>query len=223
MKLHYFIVILHTVVIVISFLFAMLYFKKEKPHYYIYIFTLIIIELLLSLNTIAGNNCIWLSGIKSRILIVQLIILIRDTLIGVCFWEFLRKTKFAKTIKSLLIFSFLCQIIIILIVQKTNTEIRPGSVLNLIILIFVFFYFRDLMINKPALILAESSSFWLTMGFFFSSCIIFPISCLIPFIPKTQEYSNLHYQIFSITNLALIVMYLLIIKSYLCLKHPQIL
>jgi hypothetical protein len=67
----------------------------------------------------------------------------------------------------------------------------------------------------------KSSSFWIVIGVIFSSCIGLPVSSLISFIPKNQEYFNMSSQIFSLFNISLIILYLFIIKSYLCLKHPQ--
>jgi RsiW-degrading membrane proteinase PrsW (M82 family) len=110
---------------------------------------------------------------------------------------------------------------LIVVVHIGNIEIRPSIVPNLILLVFCFFYLKDLMKNKPTVVLVQSSAFWLVMGIFFSSCIGFPVSALIPFISKSEQYSNLRFQIFSVQNMSLIIMYLFIIKSYLCLKHPQ--
>lgn len=221
MKLHSFIILLGTAIIFITFCVAIFFAKKSKPFYYKYVFILIVMGLLLSTNTISANNYIWLSGLRLRIFFEQLITLLQYLVTSLFFLEILKKTKFAKKIKWLLSLSILLQITLIIIVHLTNTEIRSGSLPNLIILIFVFFYLKDLMGTKRRLILAQSSTFWLVMGFFFASCIGFPVSCLIPFISRTPEYANLHFQIFSIYNMSLIIMYLFIIKSYLCLMHPQ--
>ncbi|MEP7254198.1 MAG: hypothetical protein ABI666_00410 [Ferruginibacter sp.] len=221
MKLYNFIVLFGTGIIGIAFFLAIAFAKKDKPLYYRYIFIFIILGLLLSTNAITNHNSAWLFSKKIPILIEQLLLLFQSLMLGLFFFEILKKSIFAKKIKGLLFLLVLTQIILIIVVHLANTEISPFIIPNLILLIFCFFYVRDLMSNKPTLILVKSSAFWLVMGIFFSSSIGFPVSSLIPFIPKNQEVVNLRFQIFSITNMSLIVLYLFIIKSYLCLKHPQ--
>jgi len=221
MKLHSFIVFLGTGIILLSFFTALAFAKKEKPHYYGYIFAFIILGILLSVNTIASNKYAWRYAMKSRILIEQVLILFQFLMVSLFFVQILKNSKFIKKIKWLLWGSVLIQTGLIIVVHLTNTEIRPTTVPNLVVLIFCSFYLIDLMNNKPTVILVKSSAFWLVMGIFFSSCIGFPVSSLIPFVSKSPEYDNLRFQIFSIYNMSLIIMYLFIIKSYVCLKHPQ--
>lgn len=175
----------------------------------------------MSANTISSNNYIWRFSLKDRILIEQLLMLCQFFNLGLFFVEILKKSKFLKSVKVLFLLSIILQILLIAVVHLSNIEIRQTIVPNLFLTIFCFYYLRDLMKNKPTLILGKSSTFWIVMGIFFSSCIGFPIGSLIPFIPKDEEYINFRNQIFSISNLSLIILYLFIIKSYLCLKHPQ--
>ena len=221
MKLHSLIVLLGTGIILISFFTALAFAKKAKPKYYRYIFAFIILGLLMSINTIASNNYTWRYGLKIRILIEQVIIFLQFLMFGLFFLEVLKKSFLHKKIKWLFLLSIPIQLCVIIIVHVVNIEIRPGIIPNLILFIFCILYLRDLMNNKPTLILVKSSTFWLVMGIFFSSCIGFPVSSLIPFVSKAQEHADLRFQIFSIQNMSLIVLYLFIIKSYVCLKHPQ--
>ncbi len=221
MKLHSFIILFGTGIILISFFIAIGYSKKAKPAYYNYIFVFILLGLLLSINTLASNNYTWRYSIKIPILIEQVLILLQYLMLSLFFLRLMKKSVFVKRIKWLLFLSIPVQICLIILVQLGNTEIRPSVIPNLILLIFCSFYLRDLMNNKPTLILVQSSAFWLVIGIFFSSCIALPVNSLIPFVSKNKEYLNLRFQIFSIYNMSLITMYLFIIKSYLCLKHPQ--
>jgi hypothetical protein len=221
LRLHNFIVLFGTLVIVITFLVALAFLKKEKPRYCKFIFIFIVLGLLLSVNTIASNNYTWLYSIKVRILIEQILILLQSLMFSFFFLEVLKKSIFAEKIKILIAILIPIQIGLIIVVQFGNTEIRPSIVPNLILLIFCYFYLRDLLNNKPTIILVRSPAFWLVMGFLFSSCIGFPVSSLIPFVSKSQEYTDLRFQIFSIHNMSLVIMYLFFIKSYLCLKRPQ--
>lgn len=221
MKLHSFIVMLGSVVILISFITALYYAKKSKPAYFKYIFAFIVFGALLSVNTIASNNYAWLKGMMRRILFEQILILFQSIALAFFFLKILCSSNFIKPIKWFLIVSLLIQIGVILIVQIYNIEIRPTTSTNLFLLLFCFFYLKDLMNNKPTVVLAKSSSFWLVMGIFISSSIGFPVSAMIPYISKSDYYYDLRLQIFSIYNISLIILYLFIIKSYICLKHPQ--
>ena len=221
MKLHNFVVLFGTCIIVITFFVAIAFAKKQKPLYYNYIFAFIILGLLLSTNTIANHNNAWLLNKKVSIIIEQLIALFQSLMLGLFFHEVLKKSVFTIKIKWLLFLLIFTEVILIMVVHLTNTDIRPFLISNLILLICCIFYLRDLMNNKPTLKLINSSAFWITIGILFSNCIGSPIYSLMVFIPKNQEYLNLRLQIFSISNMSLIVLYLFIIKSYLCLKHPQ--
>lgn len=221
MKLHGFIVALGSIIIVISFITALLFAKKIKPAYFTYVFGFIVFGVLLSVNTIASNNYTWRYGLKIRIFIEQFLIFLQYVMLGCYFLNLLKNSVFIKKMKFLFLLSIPILLILIFAVHVADVEIRPSIIPNLVLLVFCFFYLRDLMNNKPTVVLVKSSAFWLVMGIFFSSCIGFPVSALIPFISKSDQYSNLRFQIFSIQNMSLIIMYLFIIKSYTCLKHPQ--
>lgn len=221
MKLYNFIVLFGTGIILLSFFVSLAFTKKEKPVYFRYISLFLLVGLVLSINTISNNNNAWSLNKKFSIFIEQILFLFQTILLSLFFTEILKNSKFLKTLKLLLFSTILIHFTLLIVVLTRNIEIRPILVLNLFLLVQCFFYLKDLMINKPTLILVKSSAFWIVMGIFFSSSISFPVNSLIPFIPKNQEYINLRFQIFSSNNMSLIVLYLFIIKSYLCLKHPQ--
>lgn len=221
MKLLYFIYIFGTIIIIAAFGCALFYFNKKKPFYFKYIISFVSLGLLISLNTAAYDYEIWFLNLKVAIVIEQTLILFQCIMLGFFFLEVLNKSKFLMHVKWLLFLSILIHILLIGLVLLKNTDIRPTIASHLYLLIFCFFYLKDLMNNKPTLILNKSAAFWLVMGIFYSSCIGFPVTSLVTFIPKTEEFRSLRLQIFSIVNVSLIVLYLFIIKSYLCLKHPQ--
>ena len=195
--------------------------KKEKPVYFRYIFLFIFLGILLSANTIAYHNSIWILNRKTPILTEQLLQLFQSLLLGLFFLDVLKKSIFATKIKWLLFLMIFIQVILIFAVHMANIEIRANIISMLILLFFCFFYFRNLMKSEPRLILARSSAFWIVIGILFCSGIGFPVITLIQFIPKTQEYINIRSQVFSICNVGIIVLYIFIIKGYLCLKHQQ--
>ncbi len=221
MKLHDFIVWFGTGIILLCFFVSVAFAKKAKPSYYRYIFAFIVTGILVSINTIASDNYTWRYGLKIRIFFEQVLFVLQYVLLALFFWELLKNSVFANKMKLLFFLSIPILLSLIFAVHLADVEIRSNIVSNLVLLVFCFFYLSDLMNNKPTVILMQSSAFWLVMGIFFLSCIGFPVISLVPFIPKTMEYSNLRFQIFSMYNMSLIIMYLFIIKSYTCLKHPQ--
>jgi len=221
LKLHSFIILFGTGIIIITFFVSLFFIKREKPRYYNYIFIFIILGILVSANTIKSNYNAWVINNKTSIVIEQTLLLFQTLMLGLFFVDILNKSIFGKLIKQLLFLSILIQVILLLLVLIANTEIRPTIAPNFFLLIFCFLYLRDLMTSKPTLILSRSSAFWIVMGIFYSSCVGFPVNSLIPFIPKNQEFLNLRRQIFSSYNMSIIVLYTCIIKSYLCLKPPQ--
>jgi hypothetical protein len=216
-----FITFLGTSIIVISFFVALAFSKGKKPRYFKYIFLFVFLGILLSLNAIANNSIAWVLNRRMPILIEQILQLFQSLLLGLFFLEVLKKSMFAKKTKWLLLLMIILQTIFLFFVHMANIEIRSNIISNLIFLIFCFFYFRNLMKNEPKMIIAKSSVFWIVIGVLFSSSIGLPVITLIQFIPTTEEYINVRSQIFSIFNMAIIVLYIFIIKSYLCLKHPQ--
>lgn len=221
MDLLNFITFFGTCIIGVSFFVVLLFLKREKPEYYKYISIFIFLGILLSFNTIANNSSAWMLNRKMPILLEQILQLLQSFLLGLFFLEILKKSIFVKKIKVLLFLMIFIQIIFLIIVHIVNVEIRANIISNLILLLFCLFYFRNLMKNEPRLILMKSSAFWIVIGILFSSSISYPVITLIQFIPKNQEYVNVRSQVFSICNMSLIVLYIFIIKSYVCLKHQQ--
>jgi hypothetical protein len=221
-QLHELVIWIGTGIILLAFLIALSFAKKQKPKYFTYIFIFIILGLLLSISSFfyAYSKTI-LANLKFSFIIQQILLLLQSLMLGLFFIEVLRESTFIKKTKYLLFLSIISQIIIISFIILKNADIRPSISYNIILPIFCLFYFKFLLINKPMVILAKSSIFWIVTGILISSCFAFPVNSLISFIPRNEQYINVRGQIFSIANMALTVLYLSIIKSYLCLKHPQ--
>ncbi len=221
-QLHELVIWIGTGIILLAFLIALSFTKKQKPNYFTYIFFFIILGLLLSISSFfyAYSKTI-LANLKFTFIIQQLLLLLQSLMLGLFFIEILRESTFVKKIKYLLFLSIISQIIIISFIILKNADIRPSISYNIILPIFCLFYFKFLLSNKPMVILAKSSVFWIVTGVLISCCFAFPVNSLISFIPRNGQYADISGQIFSISNIALIVLYLFIIKSYLCLKHPQ--
>lgn len=221
MKFSFFIVLFGTIIIAVAFLVAISFAQKDKPKFFRYIYSYLILGMLISANTIVNNNNLWLLNMKFSIFSEQLFFIAQFLMTSLFFRQILRETIYSKRIKIFTILSILIQLATLIIVLLTNIEFKPVLFSCLFSIIFCYFYVKNLMLEKPTLNLLKSSSFWIVIGILYPSCIGFPVHALIPFIPRTDEFINIRGQIFSITNISLIVMYMFIIKSYLCLKHPQ--
>ncbi len=221
MNLHIFIIQVGTGIIVITFLVALLFRKKEKPGYFKYIFLFVLCGLCLSLNTFYSNYYAWLANFKIGILIEEILLTIQSIFLGLFYFSLLRNSGFGFNIRLAIIISAILQLSVIAFVHIAKIEIRQNILASSTTLILSLFYFKDLMSNKPTVILKWSPSFWMVMGSFFSSCITIPILSLIPFLPKESEYSDIRNLLFAFNNISFVTQYLLIIKSYLCLRHQQ--
>lgn len=220
MELHKFIVLLGTGVILVAFLVAIAYAKRAKPKYYKYIFAVIILGLLISANSILHlfikiESDIILSTIERILLLFQFIAL------SFFYTDLLKESISYNKSKRLIQFCIIIQIAltVISIIFKIPTYVK--TVPSIFLIIYSVIYYKHLLKNKPTLILIKSSPFWIVTGIFFSFCVSLPVYGLTPFMVRYPEYKNLRFQLFSISNMALITMYFFIIKSYLCLKHPQ--
>ena len=220
MKLHNFIVHFGTGIIIVAFFVAIAFTKKDKPVYFRYILTYIVLGLGISANTILFESFKIYTRIPSLIL-ENSINLFQSIMLSLFLIAHLKKSKFIQPFKSLFYLLIIIEIILIIFQATTNAFIYPRLCLYFYLIVLSVFYFRDLLQNKPTLILAKSSVFWIVTGIFFSFCVSFPIYSLIPSLVKHTEYRNLRFQIFSIVNMSIIVLYSTIIKSYLCLKHHQ--
>lgn len=220
MELHNFIIYFGTGVILVAFFVAIAYTKNSKPEYYKYIFAVIISGLLISTNSILR---LFLKIEIDRILSTIEKILLFFQFLSLSFFysdllkESISYNKFKRLIQLCIIIQITLTVIAILFKIPSYVKTIPCTCL----IIYSVLYYRDLLKNKPSLILIQSSPFWIVTGIFFSFCVSLPVYGLTPFMVKYPEYKNLRFQLFSISNMALIIMYLFIIKSYLCLRHPQ--
>jgi hypothetical protein len=220
LKLHIFIVWFGTAIIVITLILALSFARKAKPSYFRYILDFIVLSLLISANTYIA---IYLKLVDNQLIlfIERVLILLQFITLGLFYLDVLKKSVFIKKAQLLFHLCITIQIILIATTFITDILIYTKVSSNIFLIIFSAFFYKDLLNNKPKLILTKSSSFWIVTGIFFSYCVSFPVYSLVPFIVKSTEYKNTRSQLFSISNMSLIVMYLFFIKSYLCIKNEK--
>jgi hypothetical protein len=217
MTLHKFIILFGTFVILLTLTIALFAKKTDRPAYLKYIVIYIILGLLISANTISHIIFNQPFGQKKHILLFDLLYLFQSLALSLFFKTIIKR----KIVLPLILISTLAQIIFILRQFDTFTTFDVNIFATPVFIILSIFYFRDLLQNRPLINLTKSSLFWFTVGIFFWACVSFPIYSLHFQIKEYIHNRNIIFQIFSISNMALIVMYIFFIKSFLCLKHPQ--
>jgi hypothetical protein len=221
LKLHLFIVYFGSGVITLILLVSLFYIKKQKPEYYKYIFAFILTGFLVSTNTIiyiiwnkmANRNVIFL--IEQSLNILQFLSL------GYFYIKLFKGYRFERKIKKLVLLAVIIQVMFLILTLHSNHLSISRILATIFLIYFSTIYYRELMNSKPTVILLKSSTFWIVTGIFFSCSINFPIYSISPFLVKYPGYTNVRFQIFAISNITLIILYLLIFKSYLCLKYQQ--
>jgi len=218
MQLHKFIILIGTGVILFTFFIALLYKKKQQSPFTKYIFIFIILGLLISINTI-GYYHFHMTSLYTLRFIQFLLISLQTPCIGMFFLSILSNKPFQKSMKYLIAFFLLLQVFMFVLGILNYLDFTSIYIaISLISLIFSMIYFKDLLNSVPYISLSYNPPFWIVVGLFLHSCISFPIYSLHRFIPF-QTQKDLRLAIFSLSNISLIILYVFIIKSYLCFKH----
>lgn len=218
MQLHRFIILFGTAIILISFLIAVSYLNKKKPVFFKYIFIFIILGLTISLNTI-GHYYFHLTSLNELRLIQFSLTTFQMPCIGLFFLHILSNNKFRKSLTYLFILAMILQLIIFILSALNYFDFYNTYLcISPLTIIFSMFYFKEFLSAKPNLYIGHNAAFWIVVGFFFQCCMSFPIYSLYKFIPF-QSQKDLRFAIFSLSNISLIILYIFISKSYLCLRH----
>lgn len=224
MWLHNFVIFIGTFVILSALLIALAFRNKEKPLYFKYIFLFIILGILMSLNSFTlgmkwgySDN----SNFKIPSIIQEVIILLQYTCLSLLFLKLANGSTFGKKILRIFGISIFILLGLFFLTFSTNIDVRPTFAIPFFQIAYCYLYTKKLLSKNSTIILTKSVGFWITLGVFFSSCISIPVVTLVKFIPKDHLYFDIRMQIFSINNIARIILYIFIIKSYLCLRHPQ--
>ncbi len=136
----------------------------------------------------------------------------------ICIYYFFYKvsilTNFSKQILKLFFIAFFC--IYFLFAELSNDFILSYGKIYLIqscfILLPSFIYIYQLFNNPPILKLAAEPSFWFNAGILMFFILTLPFFSTIKYygIPKFSHYKN------SIYNIGYIIIFLFLVKSYLC-------
>ncbi len=201
-----------TGVIIISFIIA-LSLSKNSNNYMKGFFLCPLIALLVSINSIFGS--IFFLYNQELCFLIQSFLFLFELL----FWSFfflkiLKDKKDSMKIKILFSITLLISIYLIYFsnVDKRNLNIVALSVICKTI--FCIFFYYDLFKNLSYRNILLEPVFWIVTGLIFYSCLSLPIYTLNSYIKLLLPVfaSN----IFSISNMLIIIMHLFFIKAYLC-------
>lgn len=217
-----------TIIIIITIFCCYYYSKKYKGHDYLNSIKLFsIIGLILSINTFFA---LYIRSYKNTIApeiryLLQNICFITQV---ICLFQFFNKVlpnkstltfRFMRNISTIIIVASLA-LAVICVIQKI--EFYSGVLGALILMPFCFFYFKNLLQELPTKNLLKDSSFLIVLGIMISAPVSFVSVSSIMFLPKNIPFmtTTLGNFMFLISNIGLIVFYLLIIRAYRCTKFP---
>ena len=202
-----------TAVILISFVMAILipvYKSTYMKGFYFYS----LIALLTSINTILGS--LFLLYSSKLFYIIQSILSLSNLVFWTLFFLILLKDRIYSRI---IYFLFICTLLLAVYllnmsyINKPNLQIR--ALINMCQTIYCIFFYHNLFKNITYQNILLEPSFWIVAGLIFFSCLSLPIYALNSYI-KQEFPLIISANIFSISNMLIIIMHLFFIKAYLC-------
>lgn len=202
-----------TGIILFSFILAIL-IPTEKTGYMKGFFFCPLISLLVSLNSIS-SRFFFLYTIEKNFLI-QSILQLCDLLFWALFFlKILKDKKDYRKIQILFTSTLLIAIYLICFNRTNNPNLHIHALSNMCKTIFCVFFYNNLFKNLSNQNILSEPSFWIVTGLIFYSCLSLPFYALNSYI-KLQFSPLIFSNIFSISNMLIIIMYLFFIKAFLC-------
>ena len=202
-----------TGIILISFIVALCIPKKSKV-YMKGFFICPLIGLLVSANSISSRFFL-LYAIEKNFFIQGILHLGDLSFWGLFFFMLLNDKKEFRKIKILLISTLLISIYLLYFNSNDNPNLHIHALSNLCKTIFCVLYFNKLFKSLPDQNILLEPSFWIVTGLIFYSSLSLPFYALNSYI-RQQFVPVIASNIFSISNMFIIIMHLFFIKAYLC-------
>lgn len=204
-----------TIVIVISFIIALSVSRMSNSRAYMkYFFIYPLVGILLSVNTIL---------IKRYYLYPKFINFSLQnflSLIDLTFWFFFfsnvfgRKNALAKL--RVLYFTTFCLALLSYIFNPNDKpNLHVVSLINICKTLFCIYYYFDLFKKAPNQKIKSEPSFWIVAGLLFYSCLSVPFYALNDYL-RSQFPFTIADNIFSVSNILIIIMHFFFIKAFLC-------
>jgi len=202
-----------TGVILISFIIAIIIPKKNKSYMKGFFFCPLL-SLLVSVNSISSRFFLLYTIEKN--FFIQTILHLCDLLFWTLFFLKISKDKKDfRNIKILFISTLVIAVQLVYFNNSDNPNLHIHALSSMCKTIFCIFFYNNLFKNLPKQNILLEPSFWIVTGLFFYSCLSLPFYALNSYI-KQQFLPVIYSNIFSISNMLIIIMHLFFIKAYLC-------
>ncbi len=207
------VIITGTVVILVNFIIALILSKKQNTVMKVF-FICIIIALLVSINSIFG---LFLPTYNLKICFtIQNILFLLDLFFwGIFFLKILRDKKSQRIIKVLFAITFSIAAYILYSNSITKVSLQALAVIDICKTIFCILFYHNLFKIISSQNLFKNPIFWIVTGVIFYSCLSLPFYGLNNYI-KLQFAPFIANNIFSISNMLIIIMYLFFTKAFFC-------
>lgn len=206
-----------TVVILGTFIMSLIYSNRVK-NYMKGFFFCILIGLLISTNTILG--ILFFSYTDNIRFTVQSILLLLDLVFWSLFFSrILKDAKNKRIIKITFVATFSIAVYILYNNSNNQPNFHVAAILNICKTVYCILFYLNLFKKISDQNILTQPSFWVVSGVIFYSSLSLPFYGLNNYI-RLQFSPLISYNIFSISNMLIIIMYLFFIKAYLCKTHP---
>lgn len=202
-----------TGVILIAFIIALLIPKNNKAYMKGFFFC-ILIALLVSTNSICFKFFFLYNN--EICFFIQSTLFLFDLLFWTLFFlKLLTDAKNHRIIKILFILTLSLAVYIFYYNSTDKSNLHVLALLNICKTIFCVLFYHNLFKKMSDQKILLEPAFWIVNGLIFYSCLSLPFYGLSGYIQ--QEFSPLIVNnIFSISNMLIIIMYLFFIKAFLC-------
>ena len=205
-----------TFVLFISFLFALIINNRYGSKIYMKGFYLYpLLGLCLSANTILSTIFFIYNPIDYFLL--QFLLLLFDLIFWIIFFLTIFKDDDASIkIKYIFSITLLISLVSFLFNNLDKPNLHTVSIFNICKVFFCIIYYNKLFNDKPIQNIKTEPLFWIVTGLFFYASLSIPFYTL-NFYIRSQFSLIIASNIFSISNVLIIIMHLFFLKAYLCI------
>lgn len=202
-----------TFVILISFILALILPLNLKQYMKGFLYCPLI-GLLVSINSI--NAIIFFLYANSINFFIQSFLQLCDLVFWLYFFKKVLKRNYkASKIDLIFIFTLIVSIYILYFNRTSVSNLHINALCNLCKSIFCILFYNSLFRDLPDKNILKEPSFWIVTGLIFYSCLSLPFYALNSYI-REQFVPIIASNIFSISNMLIIIMHLFFIKAYIC-------
>jgi len=214
-EFNHIIVWIGTIIILISFIFALSISKVSDNRTYMkYFFIYPLIGLLLSANTIL--NKFYYVYTKSVNFSLQNLLLVFDLTFWLFFFSNVFDSKSAIIkLRAIFFITFCVSLFSYFFNPIDKPNLHVVSLFNICKTLFCIYYYFDLFKRAPNQKIKSEPSFWIVTGLLFYSCLSMPFYALNDYL-RSQFPVAISDNLFAASNMMIIIMHFFFIKAYIC-------